>query len=183
MAKVIVTEPQVLLATFDWLLDRSILPYNFSISGGPSPEEREEQEELKKEILRRYEAASDKHARRLIPDFSQGGPDIEAISSSELWRIECKGIGKGSPQTQSSKFNDALAGAVSYYTDKTEEIGPDLKERALFLGLALPDTDKYMKELKRRVRNPLRQRLNLWILLFEMETGKIRPISPEEEIQ
>ena len=176
LGKVIVTEPQVLLATLVWLLKRRVLPYRFSISGGT----REERESLKADILKWYAGAFKTLDK---PVFSQGGPDIEAISSSELWRIECKGIGKGSPQTQSSKFNDALAGAVSYYTDKTEEIGPDLKERALFLGLALPDTDKYMKELKRRVRNPLRQRLNLWILLFEMGTGKIRPISPEEEIQ
>lgn len=162
-----------------WLLKRGVLPYRFSVSGGT----REEHESLKVDILDWYAGTSKTLGKSIAPDFSQGGPDIEAISSSELWRIECKGAGKGSPQTQSSKFNDALAGAVSYYTDKTEEIGPDLKERALFLGLALSDTDKYMKELKRRVRNPLRQRLNLWILLFEIETGKIRPISPEEEIQ
>lgn len=168
-----VTEPQVVQATMVWLARRGVIPLQFSLSGGTG----EEREALKADILDRYKGAS------IDPAFSREGPDIEAVSDSELWRIECKGAGKGSPQTQSSKFNDALAGAVSYYTDKTEEIGPDLKERALFLGLALSDTDKYMKELKRRVRNPLRQRLNLWILLFEMETGKIRPISPEEEIQ
>ncbi len=174
-----VTEPRVVLATLDWLMEQNVLPYRFSISGGT----REEREALKADILNWYAGASKTREKSLVPDFSQGGPDIEALSSSEWWRIECKGTGKGSPQTQSSKFNDALAGAVSYYTDKTEEIGPDLKERALFLGLALPDTDKYMKELKRKARNPLRQRLNLWILLYETSTGQIRPIPPNEEIQ
>jgi len=179
LQKVIVTEPQVILATLDWLLERGVLPYRFSISGGT----REEREVMKADIHNWYAGTSKTLEKSLVPDFSRGGPDIEAISSSEWWRIECKGAGKGVRRTQRNNFDRALASVVSYYTDQTEEIGADLKNRALFLGLALPDTDTYINELKRRVGKPLRRRLELWILLFETSTGQIRPISPVEEVQ
>lgn len=52
-----------------------------------------------------------------------------------------------------------------------------------YLGLALPETEHYIRELKRRVRKPLRQKLNLWILLYDIGSGKIKAIELNQELK
>ena len=185
----VVTEPRILRASIDWLFDRDILPYRFSISGGT----REERESLKANIRDWYSTASKSLEKPFLPEISQGGPDIEARSLKsargsplEWWRIESKGTGlKGTesdPNTLRNYFIRALGSVVSYYTDQTQKIGPHLENKTLFLGLALPDIDIYMNELQSRVRKPLRRQLNLWILLYEIGTARIRPIAPDEDV-
>ena len=48
-------------------------------------------------------------------------------------------------------------------------------------GLALPASPEYLKQLKKRVRQPLRVRLNLWVLLYEPKSKSIRAVSPEDK--
>ena len=179
--RIIVSEPQVLLATSDWLLERRILPLVYSISGG-SPDEREA---LKRDIRHRYEGAFKSLGKPMPEIFSGAGPDIEAVSlrtdsTPEWWRIECKGSGKGKNPTLENKFFLGLGKTVSYWTD---ELLPNRKDARLFLGYALPDTEIYLRKLQQRVCRPLRKHLNLWILLYETSTAQIRPIPPDEEIQ
>jgi hypothetical protein len=107
------------------------------------------------------------------------GPDIVANSSDEWWQVECKGQGRGTPQTQRNNFDRALASVVSYYEDTPpNEIGTGAKR---YLALALPSSDDYRWELKRRVRRALRERLDLWVLLYEPETRTIVPYAPKQE--
>lgn len=55
-------------------------------------------------------------------------------------------------------------------------------EKALpHLGLALPITGFYLNELERRVRMPLRQQLNLWVLLYDPTEKTIKAVSPNDE--
>ncbi|MCY4137059.1 MAG: hypothetical protein OXF56_02180, partial [Rhodobacteraceae bacterium] len=112
------------------------------------------------------------------PEFSRHGPDIVAVSEHEWWCIECKGTGTGKPSTQRNNFDRALASVVSYYEDDPQAPVRWAKDARVFLGLALPASPQYLKELARRVRSPLRRRLNLWILLYEKSV--IRAVAPAE---
>jgi hypothetical protein len=121
----------------------------------------------------------------LSPEFYSGGVDIEGIgiSKTEWWQIECKGASKGTPQTRRTNFDRALSSVVSYYEDAfpgwTDE--KNSNRPVPFLGLALPSTSYYLHHLKQRVRRPLRQKLNLWILLFDPQAKHIRSISPMDD--
>ncbi|MCY3874262.1 MAG: hypothetical protein OXF88_08215 [Rhodobacteraceae bacterium] len=71
-----------------------------------------------------------------------------------------------------------MASVVSYYEDDPQAPVRWAKDARVFLGLALPASPQYLKELARRVRSPLRRRLNLWILLYEKSV--IRAVAPAE---
>jgi len=115
------------------------------------------------------------------PQFVTDGPDICGLSEKEFWQIECKRAGAGKSQTQRNNFDRALASVVSYYDDVTSKLPENFKDAQQYLGLALPSTHDYMRELTRRVRKPLRQKLNLWILLYDLNTKAIREVSPEND--
>ena len=83
-------------------------------------------------------------------------------------------------QTQRNNFDRALASVVSYFEETPQGVPAEFENATVCLGLALPATQAYLNELKRRVRLPLRKRLNLWVLLYELETSAIKAISPEE---
>ena len=107
------------------------------------------------------------------------GPDIVPNSSDEWWQVECKGQGRGTPQTQRNNFDRALASVVSYYEGTApNESGTRAKP---YLALALPSSDDYRRELKRRVRIALRVRLGLWVLLYEPQTKGIVPYPPDKD--
>lgn len=110
-------------------------------------------------------------------DFTEStdGPGLIAQSETEIWRIECKGAGRGRSQTQRNHFDRALARVVSYF-----ELGAGKKAA---LGLALPRTSGYMHELDRRVRAPLRERLDLWILVFDASRTVVDPVAPGDSIK
>jgi len=103
-----------------------------------------------------------------------------SISDSEWWIIECKGAGLGKSQTQRNNFDRALASVVSYFEESPQGLGAEHQGATVCLGLALPATRAYLNELRRRVRSPLRKRLNLWVLLYELESKKIRAVPPAE---
>ena len=172
----IVGEIEVLDATFKYLLSRKVLPYQFSVPRGKGINYKADLER----ILEPYKKGGIQE-----PIISIEGADIAAISRTEWWQVECKGTGSGKKQTQRNNFDRALASVVSYYEDDPSDdrlgLPEGYKKAQPFLGLALPDSNEYLNELTRRVRRPLRQKLNLWILLYESDTELIRSISPTDE--
>ncbi len=163
-------EIDVLKKTTKFLINREVLPYRYSIANKQGSEGKKFQERI-------LSVAKD---TGFHPTFSPIGADIVGVSVSiaEWWQVECKGAGSGTPQTQRNSFDRALASVVSYY----EAIAPEeFKYAKPYLGLALPATQDYLRELKRRVRKPLRQQLNLWVLLCEFHTDSVRAISPDDE--
>jgi hypothetical protein len=177
--EIVTPEIDVLVAVAVWLRQRKVLPYQFSIAHG-----RDIDVEAAKSKLN---TALDKERIPAELRFFVGdGPDITAISRSEYWQIECKAAGTGKRTTQRNNFDRALASAVSYYTESPPDFAKEgLAAFTVFnsarpvLGMALPETHDYMSELKRRVKNPLRNALNLWVLLYNPADGTVRGIAPD----
>lgn len=170
----IVTEAKVLKATTVFLIERGVSPYQFSIASGKGIDAKSIEANLR-DLFSKVGHN---------PSFVSNGPDIMAISDDEWWIIECKGSGSGTSQTQRNNFDRALASVVSYYEESPNGLLPDEYQNVkIMLGLALPATDQYLRELNRRVRKPLRKRLNLWVLLLDNETQKIIPVQPEQDYQ
>ncbi len=164
-----ISEGDVLLATTRYLIqERKVLPYRFSVATGKDVDHSS----IKEEIRKLFGPTGRE------PKFSGHGPDIVAVSEHEWWCIECKGTGTGKPSTQRNNFDRALASVVSYYEDNPRTLFRLAKDARVFLGLALPASPQYLKELERRVRSPLRRQLNLWILLYEKSV--IRAVAPGE---
>lgn len=169
-ANLIVTEPDVLIATTAFLIERGVTPYQFSVAAGRGLKSSGAIERLRKAF-----AAIGRTAV-----FAGTGADILGFSDSEWWVVECKGSGTGKAQTQRNNFDRALASVVSYFEEKPQGVPAEFENATVCLGLALPATRAYLNELKRRVRLPLRKRLNLWVLLYEPETSAIKAVSPKE---
>lgn len=168
MDNLIVPEVKVLRSTIATLASRGVLPYQISPPSGQGIDTTEFKNEMM-DIFAKFGAE---------PNFASNGPDIIGYSDSEYWLVECKGSGSGKPSTQRNNFDRALASTVSYYQDTPPKIASAAK---VYLGLALPRTPSYVKELVRRVRMPLRKRLNLWVLLYELDNGAIKQINPDDE--
>ena len=165
----IVPEPDVLIATTVFLIERGVVPYRFSVAAGRGIDTSGATARLNQAY-----AAVGRN-----PSFSGNGADILALSDSEWWVVECKGSGAGQPQTQRNNFDRALASVVSYFEDQPQGLPTDSQNVKVCLGLALPATRAYLNELQRRVRSPLRKRLNLWVLLYELASKKIRAVAPD----
>ena len=165
----VVGEGKVLLATIEFLVKRGVFPYRVSPPSGKGIDTNS----IKTRVKNLFEGTS------FEPEFVGSGPDVVAISENEWWIVECKGAGMGKPSTYRNSFDRALASAVSYYEETPPPELELAKNAKVFLGLALPDSTQYLKELERRVRLPLRRRLNLWVLLYE-KSGEIRAIAPNE---
>lgn len=168
MTNIIVPEVDVLSSTITYLATRDAIPIQISPPAGQGIDTSKFKSEMNDLF------ASVGHS----PNFQSSGPDIIGYSSSEIWFIECKGSGTGKPSTQRNNFDRALSSVVSYYVDEPPDFASDAN---VFLGLALPKTIYYTRELHRRVGIPLRKRLNLWVLLYNNETDAIEPILPESE--
>ena len=165
-----IEENDVLYATVLHLIkERKVIPYQISPATGKGIDP----EPTKKKIEALYESTGWK------PPLVRDGPDIVAVSDKEWWCVECKGAGVGKPPTQRNNFDRALASVVSYYEDRPD-IPSEWGTPRVFLGLALPATEEYLRNLRKRVRNPLRQRLNLWVLLYE--GSAIRAMPPAESL-
>jgi hypothetical protein len=170
----IVEESTVLKKTTDFLINRGVVPYRFSVARGKGIDSSQ----IATSISQKFASVG------LKPGFSTFGADIEGISEKEWWRIECKGTGTGTSQTQRNNFDRALASVVTYF-----ELPPyttisnieEVKDAKLFLGLALPASPHYLRELKRRVRRSLRMHLNLWILLYDPVLGSVKDVPPNQD--
>ena len=174
----IVTENEVLIAAALWLHARGVLPLQCSVATGQGIDAS-----ACVELLRGQLSAAG--VPNDLLQLTSSGPDFVGISLREFWQLECKGAGSGAQATQRNNFDRALASVVSYYTDSLP-IMPDafaaLRGAVPHLGLALPATLDYLRELRRRVRQPLRRRLNLWVLLYEPEHKAIRAVTPDTDI-
>ncbi len=173
----IIPEIDVLISCSSWLRERGALPFQFSVATGQGINMNEDQRRLKAHLINNGISESLMH---FVPD----GPDIIAMSREEYWQIECKGAGHGKSSTQRNNFDRALSSVVSYFSDSAPKMPKELKafEKATpTLGLALPATKTYMALLEKRVRPPLRQRLNLWILLHIPSSKSIWAVSPNED--
>ena len=105
-------------------------------------------------------------------DFRREGEDIRARQGDNLWRIECKGLSSGKPETVKNNFDRAVASTVSYYTQRD----------GLRLGLALPEAYEYDKFLRSKLPQALRTAINLWILLYVSADDEVIVFAPDEEI-
>ena len=167
----IISEIEILRATTVFLINRGVAPYQFSLAHGQGSD-GEAFQKLLTNALKQV---------KFQPKFYTTGPDICGISATEFWQIECKRSGSGKSQTQRNNFDRALASVVSYYDDVTSKLPEEFKDAQQCLGLALPSTQDYLRQLTRRVRKPLRQKLTLWILLYDLNTKSIRAVSPSDE--
>ena len=166
-----ITEGEVLLGTLRFLLKRKAIPFQVSPPTGKDIDTNK----IKSEINGIFANVD------FDPDIVGSGPDVIAVSEKEYWIVECKDTGKGKPQTQRNNFDRALASTVSYFEDNPPNPPDWAKESRIFLGLALPNSKQYLNELKRRVRIPLRKHLNLWILLYDIESKQIQAVSPDAD--
>ena len=164
-----IPENDVLIATVLWLKDRGAIPLMCSLASGLGIDLQAEEKRLREAL------SADGYENDII--MGSTGPDVFAFSKEkeEVWKVECKGAGTGTPQTQRNNFDRALASVVTYFREST----PKLSVR---LGLALPETRTFLNQLK-HVHKDLRKRLDLWILLLDPQDRRsIRAISPDEEI-
>jgi hypothetical protein len=168
----IIREQRVLMASVRYLLTRGAFPYNFSVARGQGINTEEGIAEIS-EIFQ---------SSKIRPQFSAHGPDLEAFSETEWWRVECKGAGDVRSQTKRNSFDRALASVVSYFEEAPYPFQDNSNELQLFLGLALPASPEYLHELRRRVRSPLRKRLNLWILLYDPSDDSIKATPPDDDV-
>ena len=174
--QVVVPEIDVLIGCSLWLHRRGLLPLSFSIASGHGIDLGTD----KQRLLHALDGAG--IATSMI-DFRPDGPDVTAISSSEFWQVECKGAGQGKQSTQRNNFDRALASAVTYFVNQSPQFPGELSilnDAVPFLGLALPATRNYLDQLRRRLGTPLRKRLNLWVLLYDLKSDTIISVSPEE---
>ena len=170
----VIPEIDVLLASIDFFVTRGVKPYQFSIPKGKGIDRESARTRI-------YEVLISELIRPV--DFQEKGPDIMGVSETEWWQVECKGSGTGVQSTQRNNFDRALASIVSCYEEETGKLPTPYEQYSNaqpYLGLALPASPAYLKELKRRVRQPLRKRLNLWVLLYKPESKSITAISPED---
>lgn len=166
-----ISEGEVLLGTLRFLLGRKAIPFQVSVPTGQGIDTNQ----IKNEVKNIFANV------KFDPEFVGSGPDVIAISEDEYWIVECKGTGKGQPSTQRNNFDRALASTVSYYEDNPANTPDWAKDSSIFIGLALPNSKQYLHELKRRVRMPLRKRLNLWVLLYDAASKQIMEISPDAD--
>ncbi|MBI5315744.1 MAG: hypothetical protein HZB34_07215 [Nitrospirae bacterium] len=122
--------------------------------------------------------------------FSTNGPDIIARDKSCIWKVECKGLGRGASSTLDNNFDRALASVVSYYDEPAGEGHSGLSnvmsqlannDKPTRLALALPNSDRYMNLLRKNVRPALRRRLDLWLLIIDPLTSSVECYNPTRE--
>ena len=142
----IVTENEVLIAAALWLHARGVLPLQCSVATGQGIDAR-----ACVELLRGQLGAAG--VPNDLLSLASSGPDCVGISLREFWQLECKGAGAGPQSTQRNNFDRALASVVLYYTAilSTPDAFAALRGAVPHLGLALPATLDYLRELRRRV--------------------------------
>jgi hypothetical protein len=170
----IISENDVLIATIKFLVERGVKPYRLSIA-------KRKGIDRNSAIIQLLQILGSRNIRPISID--EKGQNIIGVSETEWWQIECKGSGKGVQSTVRNNFDRALASVVSYYEEKTKGLPKEYEEyknAQPYLGLALPASPAYLKELNKRVRQSLRERLNLWVLLYEPVSKSIRAVPPED---
>jgi len=157
------SELEVLIATTVWLLRNNWNVEAISVATGSGLPPIEYQKE---EIRKAFNAEDVPFDERI---FKPQGPDIVARSHKGIWKIECKGLGKGTSQTHRNNFDRAVASAMSYFDTSLT-----------CLGLALANDYLWVYNFNKRLPQALREATNLWVFLFE--NGTIYPYEPTEEL-
>jgi hypothetical protein len=169
----IIQEVDIMIAAGHFLVQRSVQLKQFSAPKGKGIDTQL----AKNQIIETFYPTPG-----FVPYFVNEGPDIIGLSETECWHVECKGSGSGVESTQRNNFDRALASVVSYYGEEIDDLPVEYRNAHSYLGLALPASPVYLNELKRRVRQPLRKILNLWVLLYQPESKSIRAVSPEDSL-
>ena len=107
-----------------------------------------------------------------FPNHNSNGPDIIAKKDGLIWKIECKGLGEGVSQTLRNNFDRALSSTVSYYDQRNN----------LQIGLAMPRDSTYLGLIRSRIPQALREAINLWVILWNVEKKVIEAYSPNQNI-
>ena len=175
MDKEVIPEIDVLIAASLWLWSQRAIPIQYSIARGQGIDSGDHKQRLVKAL---DEAGVPSNLRR----FVASGPDLVAVSKTRFWQVECKGHGVGKQSTLRNNFDRAVASAVSYYTDSIEPIIPEVAEAQPTLGLAIPNTTEFMALLKSRVPVALRKKLELCVLLYNVQTKRIEPLEPSKAL-
>jgi hypothetical protein len=157
------SELEVLIATTVWLLRNKWNVEAISIARGSGLPPVEYQKE---EIRKAFNAENVPFDGKI---FKPQGPDIVARSDEGIWKIECKGSGKGKPQTQRNNFDRAVASVMSYFDAPLTR-----------LGLALANDYLWVYNFSERLPQDLREATSLWVFL--LEDGTIYPYEPTEEL-
>jgi len=110
---------------------------------------------------------------------SDDGISLLAISEKEWWHVQCLGYIEDSVESRQNDFNRALSFIISHYGHEKKGMPDNFKSARQYIGLSLPETPIYLQELKKKIRKPLRQKLNLWVLLYDTCSGGIRSVSPD----
>lgn len=157
------SELEVLIATLVWLVRNGWTIEAISVAAGYGlPSVDRQKNEIKKALV-----AKNVSIDQVI--FKAKGPDIVACSQEGVWKIECKGLGKGKAQTHRNNFDRAVASVISYFDDPSTR-----------LGLAVANDYLWAYNLSERLPQTLRAVTNLWVFLLENET--IYPYEPTEEL-
>ena len=158
----LIPEVDVLIGVAGWLYSNGWQLERISLPTGRGIDVIRNMEKLKTEFATKGISLDD-------ISFRRQGEDIRARRESEIWKIECKGLGEASPQTDKNNFDRAIASTVSYYTQRD----------ALRLGLALPEW--YRKLIRKKVPQELRKAINLWIFLY-VSHNEVYDFAPSEEL-
>ena len=160
---ILTSELEVLIATTTWLVRNGWDIETISVAQGSGLPTVDSQKEKIRKAFNTENKPFDKKM------FKPRGPDIIARSHADIWKIECKGLGKGKSSTQRANFDRAVASAMSYFnTPQTR------------LGLALANDYLWVYNFSERLPQALRKATNLWVFLFE--NGTIYPYEPIEDL-
>jgi hypothetical protein len=157
------SELEVLIATSLWLVKNGWNIEVISVAGGRGLPTVDYQKE---EIRKAFNVKSVPFDRKM---FKSRGPDIVARSHEGVWKIECKGLGKGKASTHRTNFDRAVASTMSYFD------APSTR-----LGLALANDYFWAYNFSERLPQTLRKAINLWVFL--LEKGTIYTYEPTEKI-
>jgi len=156
-----VPEIDVLIATGIWLHSQGWSLESISQARGQGINIYEETQKLRTKF-------SEAQVPNRNLSFNSSGPDIVARKDPELWKIECKGLGTGTPQTLRNNFDRTLSSTVSYYDQKSN----------LRIGLAMPRNPTYLSLIRNRIPQALREAISLWILLYNSKDYTIDTYEP-----
>ena len=102
-----VSELDVLIATSQWLHERSWMIDAVSLANGQVLRIGEQ----KARVKQAYHEGGIPFDEATL--FNNRGPDIIARSGMNIWKIECKGMATVRPQTHKNNFDRALASLMS----------------------------------------------------------------------
>jgi len=173
-----VSEFDVLVNVAIWLVQQGCTDLQASIAKGQGKPLREQKEELKRII--------DSHGFASI-SFNAHGPDLIGVEHNRIWKVECKGLSDGSPQTVRNNFDRAVASVVSYYDEPETYTESNLsaamnqlqgRDKPIRLVLALPHSNSYIGLIRKRIKPALRRRLDLWILVVDSTSKAVQQYDP-----